>query len=96
MDALLRSHYQATTGRCRRYEVVLAVQDTTSLSYSARVAIAGLGPIGTRRDGAQGLIVHDTMAFTPASTRLGLIDVQAWPRDRDDHGLRRLTSVPSS
>ena len=94
MDALLGSHYQATLGRCRQHAVVLAVQDTTSLNYSAHAAIEGLGPIGARRDGAQGLIVHDTMAFSPAGTPLGLLDVQAWARDRRDHGLRRLTSEP--
>ena len=90
MQALIRSHAQASAGRCRSHDVVLAVQDTTTLNYAAPTITEGLGPIGSRADGAQGLIVHDTMAFTPAGTPLGLIDVQAWARDPDDHGLRRL------
>jgi hypothetical protein len=90
MQELIRSHAQATAGRCRDHEVVLAVQDTTTLNYSAPTITEGLGPIGSRAHGAQGLIVHDTMAFTPEGTPLGLIDGQAWARRRDDHGLRRL------
>lgn len=90
MDSLIRSHAQASAGRCRQQPVVLAVQDTTTLNYSAPTITEGLGPIGARADGAQGLIVHDTMAFSAAGTPLGLIDVQAWARHPDDHGLHRL------
>lgn len=93
MDALLHSHQLATAGRCRQHPIVLAVQDTTSLNYSAHPATEGLGPIGASRDGAQGLIVHDTMAFTPAGTPLGLVDVQCWARDPDTHGYRRLAGA---
>jgi len=91
MDRILASHYQATAARCRAESVVLAVQDTTTLNYSAHpLTEAGFGPIGSRADGAHGLIVHDTLALNPAGTPLGLIDVQAWARESADHGLRRL------
>ena len=56
----------------------------------AHGAIAAHGPIGTHADGAQGLLVHDTMAFSVEGTPLGLLDVQSWAREREDHGLRRL------
>lgn len=81
LNALLASHYQATAHRVAQESVVLAVQDTTSLNYSAHPATALLGPIGTEPDGAQGLLVHDTMAFTVEGTPLGLLDVQCWGRD---------------
>lgn len=91
MDTILASHNQATASRCRGESVVLAVQDTTTLNYTAQpLAEAGFGPVGSRADGAHGLIVHDTLAINPAGTPLGLIDVQAWAREADDHGLRRL------
>ncbi|MFO7857947.1 MAG: IS4 family transposase, partial [Ectothiorhodospiraceae bacterium] len=90
MRELIGSHTQASAGRCRQHEVVLAVQDTTTLNYAAPSITEGLGPIGSRANGAQGLIVHDTMAFSTEGTPLGLIDVQAWAREADDHGLRRL------
>mgnify|MGYP006428947603 CR=1 FL=1 len=90
MRKLLHSHEQATLGRCRQQPVVLAVQDTTTLNYSAPTLTEGLGPIGSRADGAQGLIVHDTMTFTPEGTPLGLIDLQSWARDAETHGWSRL------
>lgn len=92
MDALLTAHYQATTGRCQNRGVVLAVQDTTSLNYTAHTAIDGLGPIARRTNGAQGLLVHDTMAFSTEGTPLGLVDVQAWARKSDKHPPQQLTS----
>jgi hypothetical protein len=86
MDAILQSHYQATAGRASREPVVLAVQDTTSLNYDAQPAIENLGPIGSRADAWFGLLVHDTMAFSPAGLPLGLIDVQCWSRDAKEFG----------
>jgi len=67
-------------------EVVLAVQDTTSLNYSAHPATTDLGLIGYRKNGGTGLIVHDTMAFNPEGIPLGLLDVQSWARDPADFG----------
>jgi Domain of unknown function (DUF4338)/Transposase DNA-binding/Transposase Tn5 dimerisation domain len=89
MDALLQPHYQASATRIAAEAVVLAVQDTTSVNYSTQPAIANLGPIGPRADIGRGLMVHDTMAFTPAGLALGLIDVQCWARDGADFGKKR-------
>ena len=86
MNALLSSHYQATVRRVAQEKVVLAVQDTTSLNYTAHAATQLLGPISTHADGAQGLLVHDTMAFTVDGTPLGLLDVQCWARDPEEAG----------
>lgn len=88
MDSILRSHYEATAVRVNAQPVVLAVQDTTSLNYNAQPAIENLGPIGTHADRSLGLIVHDTMAFTPTGVPLGLIDVQCWARDARQFGKR--------
>lgn len=86
MDAILQSHYEATAGRASGEPIVLAVQDTTSLNYDAQPAIENLGPIGSRADAWFGLLVHDTMLFSPAGLPLGLIDVQCWARDAQDFG----------
>jgi len=88
MDAILQSHYEASATRVSEQALVLAVQDTTSLNYNAQPAIENLGPIGTRADSWLGLMVHDTMAFTPAGVPLGLIDVQCWARDASQFGKR--------
>jgi hypothetical protein len=86
MEAILQSHYEASAARAKAHAVVLAVQDTTSLNYDAQPAIENLGPIGTRADSWYGLLVHDTMAFTPTGLALGLIDVQCWARDAKAFG----------
>jgi hypothetical protein len=89
MENVLASHYEATLDRIRREEVILAVQDTTSLNYTAHPATQNLGPIGYRRNGGVGLLVHDTMAFNQEGTPLGLLDVQCWARDEKDFGKRK-------
>jgi hypothetical protein len=86
MSALLQSHYQATARRAAAESVVLAVQDTTSLNYSAHPATEMLGLIGSEADGPIGMWVHSTLAFNTAGTPLGLLDVQSWVRDPEDFG----------
>ena len=86
MEKILAPHYKSTLGRIRKEKVVLAVQDTTSLNYSAHPATENLGFIGSAKDGPIGLLVHDTMAFTLEGTPLGLLDVQSWARNPADFG----------
>lgn len=86
MDVLLPSHIAATHERLRAHPVVLAVQDTTTLNYSTHPATDGLGPLQSLDDLTVGLLVHDTMAFTPDGTPLGLLDVQCWARDGSTQG----------
>ena len=83
---ILAPHYASTAERMSKETVVLAVQDTTSLNYTAHPATTGLGPISTSVDGAQGLEVHDTLVFTPDGLPLGLVDVQVWARDAAEFG----------
>jgi hypothetical protein len=86
MKLVLEPHYKSTIQRIAQENVVLSVQDTTSLNYSAHPETNGMGPIGSSKDGAVGLILHDTMAFTVEGTPLGLIDVQCWARNRAKFG----------
>lgn len=86
MQTLLHSHYRATEARISQESVVLAVQDTTSLNYTAHFATEGLGPIGSTADGPQGLHLHSTLAFTTQGTPLGFVDVQCWARDAQAFG----------
>jgi hypothetical protein len=74
--------------RIQAHQIVLAVQDTTSLNYTAHQATEGAGPINTTQDGLVGFLLHDTMAFTTEGTPLGLIDVQCWARDPQEKGKR--------
>jgi hypothetical protein len=89
MDKVLEQHYESTLGRVSQQGLVLAVQDTTTLNYSAHPATENLGPIGYRLDKGIGLILHDTMTFTQDGTPLGLLDVQCWARDGADFGKKK-------
>jgi len=89
MEKVLAPHYEATLGRISQAEVVLAVQDTTSLNYTAHPATQNLGPIGYRQDRGIGLLLHNTMAFNQEATPLGLLDVQCWARDEADFGKKK-------
>ena len=81
MDILLDPHIESTVLRMRQHQVVLSVQDTTTLNYTAHPLTEGLGPINTTKDGGLGLILHDTMAFSVEGTPLGLLDARCWARD---------------
>lgn len=81
MDFILKPHIEATAARMAQHPVVLAVQDTTSLNYSAHPATQGLGPINTRADGAVGLKLHDTLVFSPEGIPLGILDAECWARE---------------
>ena len=87
MKTLLRPHIESTIERLRAQPVILAVQDTTTLNYTAHPA-EGVGPINTTQDGGVGLILHSTLAFTPQGTPLGLLDVQCWARAAEEAGKR--------
>jgi len=95
METLLKPHVESTADRINEHEIVLAVQDSSTLNYTAHPGTKDLGPINTKRSTETGLILHDTMAFTPGGTPLGLLDVQCWARDPDDRGKReRRAALP--
>lgn len=85
MQTLLRPHIESTIERLRSHPVVLAVQDSTTLTYTTHPP-EGAGPINTSQNSAVGLLVHDTVAFTPDGTPLGLLNVQCWGRDPEQVG----------
>ena len=86
MDTILFPHTEATIERIRAHDVVLAVQDTTDLNYTHHPATEGLGPLQSIDDLTVGLKLHDTLAFTPEGTPLGLLDVQCWARGGSTEG----------
>lgn len=89
MDEVLSAHLESTIERIKPHNVVLAVQDTTSVDYTAHRGMEGLGPTGNKESSAIGLLVHDTMAFATDGTPLGLLNVQTWARDPQDKGRRK-------
>jgi hypothetical protein len=94
MSEILAPHIEATTRRASAEPVVLLAQDTTSFNYTTRYANEGIGPIGSQIDGAQGLLLHDTVAFTPSGLPLGVVDAQVWARDAKEFGKKKGRKVP--
>ncbi|MCP4606187.1 MAG: IS4 family transposase [Proteobacteria bacterium] len=79
-STILRSHIQATTDRLHEHQTVLVATDTTTLNYTSHAATEGLGYICDNKS-TRGIIIHDTLCFTPEGTPLGLLDVQCWIRE---------------
>lgn len=78
-EAILASHVQATSARLRRVRLVLAIQDTTYLDWTAHPNTTGLGPLVHAAQ--QGLVAHTTLAITPERVPLGLLAQEVWARD---------------
>jgi hypothetical protein len=89
MDALLEPHHQATIDRIRRESLVLVAQDTSSLNYSGRPDMQGIGPISSSVNGPQGLEMHSALAFRPDGLPLGILDIACWHRKPEDFGKRK-------
>jgi hypothetical protein len=85
-EAITVGAAQATLSRCRGQELVLAVQDTTSLDYTEHGKTADLGPM--EDPDHRGLFVHSTLAVSVAGVPLGLIAQDVWARDAEDIGKR--------
>ena len=83
-EAIRASHRDKTVERVKEYKTVLAIQDTTSLSYAAHKATSGLGPID--RNGSNGLHVHSVLAVSSDGIPLGLVHQQVWARDPKEKG----------
>ena len=80
-EAIREAHHQATLERVSRAPIVLALQDTSILNYSAHPRTEGLGPIGTRRQKIIGLLLHSTLAVTPTGQPLGMLHTAVRARD---------------
>ncbi len=75
MDALLAPSCRLTLEAARDCAVVLMVEDTTELDYTAHRSKEGLGPIGDGK--GRGLLLHSTLAVVPEGRQvLGLAHAQ--------------------
>lgn len=77
-------HAAATRARVATYPVVLAVQDTTNLNFSAHPQTTGLGYLD--RPKARGLLLHSVLAVSVEGLPLGLLDQVTWARDPATRG----------
>jgi Transposase Tn5 dimerisation domain/Transposase DNA-binding len=83
-ERVLAPHTKATLQRARSEAVVLALVDTTELSFTGKNNIRGLGPLSYRAE--RGMYLHAMLAVTPERVSLGALDALMWARDPDGYG----------
>ncbi len=82
-EKLLAPHLAATLERMKTQPVVLLVQDTTELNYSAHPP-EGSGPLRSLKE--REYFDHTTLAVTPERLALGVVDVQMIARSEEGFG----------
>ena len=87
VEAIACGGYQATSELAKKSSILLALEDTTTLSYSHKV-IKELGDRSNKQDaGHKGYLVHSTMLMDAQTEKtLGLIAQHRWCRSREDYG----------
>ena len=83
VDKILSPHQMRTRERMQAHSLILAVQDTTFLSYTAHPKTTGLGPIRGVAQNLVGLVMHTTLCLTPTGLPLGVLDQQIWARSSE-------------
>ncbi|MDF2156198.1 IS4 family transposase [Vibrio sp. CAU 1672] len=85
-DDIAESGFQVTASDAHKHELLLALEDTTTLSYSHRSVREELGHTN-QGNKSRALLVHSTLLFAPHShTVVGLIEQQYWTRDITKRG----------
>ncbi len=88
-EVIRSSGFDYTAEQAQSYSEILAIDDTTSLSYKHQVATE-LGKLGSVQDKACGWWVHSTLLLDTFSTKtIGLIHQDWWcrpnnPKDADE------------
>ena len=83
---ILDAHVVATAARLRGEETILALQDTTTLDFTAHAALSGAGPLA--HPAQRGLLVHSVLAATAEGVPQGLLHQHTWARDPEAIGQR--------
>jgi Transposase DNA-binding/Transposase Tn5 dimerisation domain len=78
-EALRLGFAADTARRCLDEEVILVVQDTTSLNFTGSHTIPELGPIDSGGK-ARGIHLHTTLGVTTSGHVVGILDQQYWAR----------------
>ena len=83
MAHILEPHQATMVERCQLEDIVLAVQDTTTLNYDGLEATEGLVGVGGGK-GTCGLVAHVGLAINVAGRPLGVFALDASFRDGND------------
>jgi hypothetical protein len=93
---ILSSHVEKTTKRARKFDTILAIQDTSFFSYDSHKKTTGLGIIGDDPI-RHGLTMHTSFAVTTEGLPLGILDQKIISEKRPEKKMaqkdRRSTSI---
>ncbi len=83
---IAESGFQATATSAQTHDLLLALEDTTTLSYSHRSVRKELGH-SNQGNRSRAILVHSTLLFAPTThTVVGLVEQQRWTRDITKRG----------
>lgn len=86
-DAIAEGGFVATAELAQDYEVLLALEDTTSLSYSHSVANELGYTSNSPSAHKKGMFAHSVLLYAPNEEHVvGLIEQRRWIRDSKDYG----------
>jgi len=89
MHHVLESHYESTVDRCREQELVLAIQDATTVNCHGLKAAEGLDNLGGGGKGTRGLLLHAGMAVNGFGHPLGLFMMDGEFRQQEERDSAR-------
>ncbi len=85
-DAIRAAHQKSTIERIQQHQVILAIQDTTTLDFTHHPSKRGMGRID--HPACLGLKVHSVLAACTQGVPLGVLHQEVWARDPHQTGLR--------
>ena len=85
VESMEKSVARGTAERCIGLKAILAIQDTTTLSFNNLKKAEGLGPVNDNIN-TKGIFCHSTLAVTPEGLPIGLLNQQYWCREYEDMG----------
>lgn len=84
--AIAEAGFLATAKTARKYPLLLALEDTTTINFSHSGACGELGNTTTCPK-TRGLLAHSVLLYAPDRARMvGLIDQQRWTRNTTEYG----------
>ena len=87
-NAIAEAGFQATVEQAQKHDLLLALEDTTTLIYKHSSIRDDLGHVG-RGKKQRGMLAHSVLLFSPVANQVvGLIEQSRWSRDINTIGKR--------
>lgn len=89
-DAIAKAGYLVTAEQAAKHTLLLALEDTTAITYSHRSVRDELGHVN-QGNNCRGILAHSVLLFAPEQQELvGLIEQSRWTRDISTRGRKHV------